>query len=421
MAAAACFSVLVRRRSSGLSSILRSAFCALAAPTDPPTSGRPATISALKRAILSESDPDRIADLFQSAAHLRGFYHRRRIFSLTVSLTVDKLARANRPDLVDRLLSAILSDVKCPKREGFIILLISLYSSAGMMDHAAAAFNRIPQVLGRSGSDKSLCALLFGYSRNRQFDLVIETFNGAPKQLDVVPGIGSYNVFLQTLCQKNDLETARNAIDEMAEKGITPDIISFNALLSGYLKNGEDDRFDEILEQISSAGLEPNIVTYNCRISKFCQDSETLKAEELLDVMVSKGIHPNLKTFSTIISGYLAEGNVNAALKVYKRMKVTKSRNKSEGVPPNADIYVVLVRGLVEKGEFGEALDICQECLNNKYELPFEVVKALIDGLVKNSRIDEAKDVVAKMRTIVKGFDIDAWNKLEGELSLQAD
>ncbi|XP_074565491.1 small ribosomal subunit protein mL103 (rPPR7)-like [Curcuma longa] len=419
MAAAACSSVLVRRRSSGLSSILRSAFCALAAGTEPPASARPDTIPALKRAILSESDPDRIADLFQSAAHLRGFYHRgfyhrRPIFSLTVN----KLARANRPDLVDRLLSPILSDGKFPKREGFIILLISLYSSAGMMDHAAAAFNRIPQVLGRSGSDKSLCALLFGYSRNRQFDLVIETFNGAPKQLDVVPGIGSYNVFLQTLCQKNDLETARNAIDEMAEKGITPDIISFNALLSGYLKNGEDDRFDEILKQISSAGLEPNIVTYNCRISKFCRDSETFKAEELLDVMVSKGIHPNLKTFSTIISGYSAEGNVNAALKVYKRMKTMKSRNKSEGVPPNADIYVVLVRGLVEKGEFGEALGICQECLNNKYELPFEVVKALIDGLVKNSRIDEAKDVVAKMRTIVKGFDIDAWNKLEGELSL---
>ncbi|XP_074565722.1 uncharacterized protein LOC141822189 [Curcuma longa] len=417
MAAAACSSALVRRRSSDLSSILRSAFCALAAHIDPPASAGPDTIYALKCAILSESDPDRIADLFQSAEHSPRFYAHRPIFSLTV----DKLARANRPDLVDRLLSPLLSDVKCPKREGFFIRLISLYSSAGMMDHAAAAFNRIPQVLGRPGSDKSLSALLFGYFRNRQFDLVIETFNGAAKQLDVVPGISSYNVLLQTLCQKKDLETARNVIDGMAEKGITPDIISFNTLLSGCLKNGEDDRFDEILEQISSTGLEPNVVTYNCRISKFCRDSETFKAQELLDVMVSKRIHPNLTTFSTIISGYSAEGDVNAALEVYKRMKVIKRTNKSEGVPPNADIYVVLARGLVEKGEFDEALGICQECLNNKYALPFEVVKVLIDDLVKNSRIEEAKDVAAKMRTIVKGFAIDAWNKLEGELSLQAD
>lgn len=287
-----------------------------------------------------------------------------------------------------------------------------------MLDHAAATFNRIPELLGRSGSDKSLSTLLLGYFRNRQFDLVIKTFNGAQKQLGVVPGIVSYNVLIQTLCQKNDLETARNVIDEMSEKGITPDIISFNTLLSGFLKNGEDDQFDEILEQILSAGLEPNVVTYNCRISKFCRNSETFKAQEVLDVMISKGIHPNLTTFSTIISEYSAEGDVNAALVVYKRMKVMKRTNKSEGASPSADMYVRLVRGLVEKGEFGEALSICQECLNNKYALPFEVVKALIDGLVKDSRIDEAKDIVAKMRTIVKGEAVNTWNKLEGELSL---
>lgn len=414
MAAATCSSALVRRRYADLSSILRSAFCALAAQTDPPAPAGPDTISALKCAILSESDPDRIADLFQSAAHLPRFYSHRPIFSITV----DKLARANRPDLVDRLLSPLLSDVQCPKNEGFIIRLISLYSSAGMLDHAAATFNRIPELLGRSGSDKSLSTLLLGYFRNRQFDLVIKTFNGAQKQLGVVPGIVSYNVLIQTLCQKNDLETARNVIDEMSEKGITPDIISFNTLLSGFLKNGEDDQFDEILEQILSAGLEPNVVTYNCRISKFCRNSETFKAQEVLDVMISKGIHPNLTTFSTIISEYSAEGDVNAALVVYKRMKVMKRTNKSEGASPSADMYVRLVRGLVEKGEFGEALSICQECLNNKYALPFEVVKALIDGLVKDSRIDEAKDIVAKMRTIVKGEAVNTWNKLEGELSL---
>ncbi|XP_042455502.1 pentatricopeptide repeat-containing protein At3g13150-like [Zingiber officinale] len=336
MAGAACSSLLVRRRPADLSSILRSAFRAFSAHANAPASTGLDTICAVQCAILSESDPDRIADLFQSAAHLPHFYARghRRIFFLTV----DKLARANRPDLVDRLLSPLLSDVKCPQSEGFIIRLISLYSSAGMLDHAKATFNRIPHLLGRSGSDKSLSALLFGYYRNRRFDLVIKTFNHAPKQLGVVPGIGSYNVLLQTLRQKNDLETARNVIDGMAEKGITPDIISFNTLLSGYLKNGEDDRFDEILEQISSAGLEPNVVTCNCRISKFCRNSETSKAQELLDLMVSKGIHPNFITFRTIISGYLAEGDRYAALEVHKRMEVMKRTNESKGVSPNAYI-----------------------------------------------------------------------------------
>lgn len=159
-----------------------------------------------------------------------------------------------------------------------------------------------------------------------------------------------------------------------------------------YLKHGKDDHFEEILKQIMSAGLEPNVITYNCRISKFCRDLQTFKAQELLDVMISKGIRPNLTTFITIINGYTREGDVDGAVKVFKRMKVMKTTNRSEGVSPNADIYVILVRGLVEKGEFAEALEVCKECLNNKYVPLFEVVKALIDCLLKDSRIDEAKD-----------------------------
>lgn len=211
-------------------------------------------------------------------------------------------------------------------------------------------------------------------------------------------------------------------LDEMVEKkkefGVEPDIVSYNMLLNGYLKKGDDDGFEEILKEIAHRVLEPNVVTFNCRISKFCGKNESFKAEELLDVMVSKGIQPNLGTFNPIIEGFCKEGDVGSALRVFKRMKVLKRMNGKEGVSPNPDTYIVLIRSLVEKGGFDKALMICKECLTKKLALPFEVVKGLTDGLIKDSKVDEAKDVVAKMREIVKGDAVDAWKKFEGALSL---
>ncbi|CAL9092872.1 unnamed protein product [Musa textilis] len=405
----------IRRPSARLPSILRSPFSTLAPHSEPPASAGPNPFSALRSAIHSESDPNRVAELFQSSAHLPRFHAHRNLFAFTVQ----KLARARRPDLVDRVLSPFLSDPRSPKSEGFLVRLISLYSSAGMPDQAAATFDRIPDLIGRPRSDKSLSALLCAYLHNRRFDLVIETFNRAPKELGISPGVISHNILMQSLCGKGDFETASNVLEEMGKKGVKPDIVSYNTLLSGYLKKGDDDRFEAILNEIlNNKGLEPNVVTYNCRISKFCQISESCTAEELLEVMISKGIQPNSISFNTIIRGFIKEGDVSAAVRVFKRMRTVTRKNGSGSLSPNAEIYVLLIRGLIQQNEFCEALAICKECLTKKIAPPFEVVKGLIDGLLRDSKVDEARDVVAKMRTVTKHDAVDAWKKLEGALSL---
>ncbi|WOK97804.1 pentatricopeptide repeat-containing protein [Canna indica] len=162
-----------------------------------------------------------------------------------------------------------------------------------------------------------------------------------------------------SLCKKGDLETACNVLDGMEKTRIKPDIISFNALLTG-------DTWQK--------GMMMDLKRF-LRISKFCRDLQTFNAEELPDVMVSKGIQPNWTTFNTIIGGFSREGDVDSAVRMFKKMKVMKRRNGSEGVSPNANIYNALMRGLVEKREFGNALPICKECLNDKLAPPFEVVK----------------------------------------------
>ncbi|RWW37546.1 hypothetical protein BHE74_00057323, partial [Ensete ventricosum] len=108
-------------------------------------------------------------------------------------LTVLKLARARRPDLVDRL----LSDPKSPESEGFMIRLISRYSAAGMPDHAAAAPSTAYQT-----SDKSLSALLSDYFHNRLFDLIIARPLTVHRGNSVLLLASSLIVFCFDLCVK---------------------------------------------------------------------------------------------------------------------------------------------------------------------------------------------------------------------------
>ncbi|KAH0463151.1 hypothetical protein IEQ34_007733 [Dendrobium chrysotoxum] len=368
-------------------------------------------LSRLKSALLTESNPEKIFDLFQSSTHLPRFYSHRPLYDISIN----RLYRSRRVDLVERLLESQKADPAAPKSEGFFIRIMSLYSNASMLDHVFRTFEQIP---GTERTEKSLCALLTAFLKHRRCDRVRELFDRVPGESGIVPGVAAHNIFLSSLCVTGEMDDARKVLDEMPKKGLEPDVISYNAILSGYLNKGDKVGFDDALKEINSKGIAPNVVTYNLRILNFCKRLESFKAEELLEVMISKGTRPYLSTFNIIIDGFCKEGNLYSATRVFKRMKSMKRAKGEKGFLPNADTYVVLIRGLVDTEDFASAEEICRECLIRKYVPPFESLKVLINQLVKDSKATAAKDLVDNMRKVVKGSAVASWSKLEAELPL---
>jgi pentatricopeptide repeat protein len=137
--------------------------------------------------------------------------------------------------------------------------------------------------------------------------------------------------------------------------------------------------------------------------------------------MESKGVLPNYVTYHTLVQGYCKEGNVGAAMRVFKKMKVMKRREGRSDlrVPAHALTYIVLFRSLVENGRLDDALWICNSCFAMKAAPTFDAVKGLVEGLVKGGRSADAKNVVAKMNFLVKGDAKVTWEKVAGELSLE--
>ncbi|KAJ6819056.1 putative proline-rich receptor-like protein kinase PERK3 [Iris pallida] len=124
-----------------------------------------------------------------------------------------------------------------------------------MVDHAVRAFRRIPD-FGLRHSQRSLCALLFVFLKNRKLDLVLETFRSAPEDLQVSPGITAHNIVLNALCHHGDLAGARKMLDEMEGKGMKPDAVSYNILVNGYLRKGDRSGFKGALKEMFHKGKE---------------------------------------------------------------------------------------------------------------------------------------------------------------------
>lgn len=288
-----------------------------------------------------------------------------------------------------------------------------LYSSAGMTDQAMRTLDHVIQNKSCDLSEKSLCAVLSVYLNNSLPEKVHEMFRCIPEKLGVTPTVVSHNLVLKAFVQQNDLQSARNWIEELyKDVKIVPNIDSYNILLGAYLKNGDSVGFDGIVKEISKKGLEFNLATYNYRISRLCKNKECARAKKMLDEMVLKGVNPNSAVYDMIIHGFCNVGDIESATKVLQGML-------ADGyVSPSSRTYYTLVRSMVKEGEFDSALETCREIIKRRWVPPFEAIDGLFRGLVNMSRVEEAKEVVEKMKKKLKGSALESWGKVEAALPL---
>ncbi|KAG6580948.1 Pentatricopeptide repeat-containing protein, mitochondrial, partial [Cucurbita argyrosperma subsp. sororia] len=97
--------------------------------------------------------------------------------------------------------------------------------------------NSPPPFLKASGSASS-CSTPAPVWSIKLFALLIRTI---PEKIGVTPTVVSHNLVLKAFVQQNDLESARNWIDELYKDDakVVPNIDSYNILLGAYWNKGD--------------------------------------------------------------------------------------------------------------------------------------------------------------------------------------
>ncbi|XP_030551084.1 pentatricopeptide repeat-containing protein At1g61870, mitochondrial-like [Rhodamnia argentea] len=392
--------------------IPKSLFSTSTQPPPPPPPPFP-SFRAAKSAILAESNPDRLAQLFEQSSHFPTFRRHRPLYHVSFQ----KLAKARRFDLVDRLLLNQISQSgdsqSSLKSEGFWIRLMMIYSNAGMVDEAMRTFDRACEAKCCDITEKSLCAVLSVHLNNGLIEKVHGLFEKLPRELKVTPTAVAHNLVLKAFAKDDNTEAARAWMAEMEGKyQVIPNIDSYNILLGAYLKNGDLNAFDGVVKEILGKGLDCNVAAYNLRIAKLCKNKECARANKLLAEMIANGLKPNSASYNAVIDGFARLGDFESAKKVLDGMV------KDRHVAPCSFTYYTLLRSMVREGEFDSGLEMCREIIKRRWVPPFEAVRGLVDGLLKMSKGEEAKDVVEKMKGRLKGNSLESWGKVEAVLPL---
>ncbi|ERN19591.1 hypothetical protein AMTRI_Chr02g257110 [Amborella trichopoda] len=333
----------------------------------------------------SEKDPERILQICREASltpesHLDRVAYTVAVEKLTATQSFAAIREfieehKKRPDL---------------QNERFMVKAILLYGKAGMLDQAIQTFKQMGD-LNLTRTVKSLNALLSSCIIAKKYKEVARLFDEYSKDYSIKPDTVTYNTMIKALCESDSSDSALALLKEMGKKGCKPNAISYGNLLAGFYREEKFDKVGVVLDLMERNGCHPGVTTYNVRIQSLCKLKKSSEAMALIRGMVSKGVRPNTTTFYHLIYGFCREGNLEEAKKVFSEMK-------SRGCVPDSNCYFALLYYLCEGGDYEPAFKLCRESMEKDWVPSFKVMKSLVNGLVKLSKIEAAKEIIGEMK-----------------------
>ncbi|CAA7059012.1 unnamed protein product [Microthlaspi erraticum] len=116
----------------------------------------------------------------------------------------------------------------------------------------------------------------------------------------------------------------------MVDLGYEPNTVTFNTLIHGLFLHNKVSEAVALVERMVLKGCQPDLLTYeryrpdvftyNTLISCLCNYGRWEDAAGLLSDMIEKKINPDVVTFNALIDGFVKEGKLLEAEKLYEEM-----------------------------------------------------------------------------------------------------
>ncbi|XP_076884134.1 uncharacterized protein LOC143533164 [Bidens hawaiensis] len=299
--------------------------------------------------------------------------------------TVRRLTAAKKHKWVEEILEdqKQYDDVS---KEGFAVRLITLYGKSGMFDHAHKVFDEMPERNCKQ-TVKAFNALLGARVNAKKFDGFEKFFKELPEKMSVKPDIVSYNTAIKAFCEAGSFELAGSMFDEIRDNGLEPDLITFNTLLIGFYGNGRFLDGERFWDKLMNTDISPDIRTYNARLVGLVSVNKLNEAVELFEKLGSRNLKPDEFGYNAIIFGYCNNNDLEGAKKWYTKLV------ESDCVP-NKATFATLIRFACKMCDFDWAVELFKQVIEEKCVVDPNVMQLVIDGLVKESRTEEAKKLV---------------------------
>lgn len=135
------------------------------------------------------------------------------------------------------------------------------------------------------------------------------------------------------------------------------------------------------------SSLAPDIRSYNARLVGLVAEKKVNEAVEVFGELASKNIEPDVFSYNAVINGFCNNGDLQEAKKWFGKLMESDSA-------PNKATYATLIRCACKMGDLDWAVELYKQTFGEKCVVDPNVMQLVIDGLVKESKIKEAKELV---------------------------
>ncbi|KAJ3706473.1 hypothetical protein LUZ61_010178 [Rhynchospora tenuis] len=363
------------------------------------------SLSTVKESVFcSEPNPHRaIKTLFsfpdQSCARYAADHALR-----SLSQSLDPTARSH---LLDSFIPLASSE------KDFAALLIS-YGSAFLPRSALDAFrHRLAAGDPSSVSVLSFNALLSAYMRSRCHRKVPDLFVRLCKEHSIKPDAVSFGLLIKSFFLSNRSNDAFTALKHIRDqKGIVLTYQIYELLLVSLRSREKREEVNQLWDEMLAAGYnKPDCTAYNVKIWCHAFRGETERVYEVISEMEAAGFkraQPDTVTYNYLIGCLSKKDRVEDVKEVYRTMKSKKGR-----CSPDAATFFNVLSFLCRHGDFETGLEVFRDSLSNKGKLPeFPVLRKLVQGLVKEGKMDAAKEVVKEVTTVRPRW-TNLWKEVE--------
>ncbi|WCJ20241.1 pentatricopeptide repeat 336 [Euphorbia peplus] len=381
-----------------------------------PNSTTPLSSKEKTRAALSllkfETNPEKIIEICREASLIPETHLDRIVFSMAIS----KLSQSNNFSYIKQFIDELSTRPDLQSSEKFAAHAIILYGQAAMTDDSIRVFEEFHASchdaggLGSgSGSVKTLNALLFAFILAKKFTEVNRVFLEFPKRFNIEPDLITYNTVVKAFAESGSSDSCYSVLAEMDRKGVRPNSTTFQNMVEGFYKEEKEVDVGKVLEMMKEKyKIWQNVAMFNIRIRSLCKLKRPVEAKAIYDEMLSRKRKPNAGTFSNLILGFCVEGNLEEAQKLFRSML-------SRGLKPESECYFSLVHYLCEGEDFETALRFCQESMEKGWVPNYGTMKTLVNGLARIGKVEEAKELVGKMKEKFPR-NVNQWEEVEAGL-----
>lgn len=189
---------------------------------------------------------------------------------------------------------------------------------------------------------------------------------------------------VRILNTRKDCDAAFGLVEAIEKSGIADDEPfkpeAYAIWIAGFLKNERVDLAKKLVQSMKNP--KPNTHIHNLVIKGFAKEGRVKEILEMIEDMRFEGLMLDRVTYRALMQGYLKQGDVTEAEKVWSTIKEKEF----------ADIfaYEVLFDGYMELDKIDEAISILKEMREQGHTIKALAFMKLINQLANSGKIDVA-------------------------------